>query len=103
MLEVIIDVDLVKALIKSYNPKTKALHKKDMGVLCRLDRETFSKFFDLGGPLMKKIEKEKMNETFKNSKNFYTGTIMRRHVPKSKKEKGEFPKKVGELMQLELF
>lgn len=103
MPEVIIDVDLRKPLIKSYNPKTKAFHRNDMSILCRLDRETFIEVFHLGGPMTKAIKMEKMNETFKSSKNFFIGRVMKRHIPKSKLEKVEMPKKVGDLMPLELF
>ena len=99
----IVDVDLIKALIKSYNPTTKNFYKKDMSILCRLDKETFIEVFDLGGLVKKEIEKEKMNETFKNSKSFFTRRFMKRHIPNSKIEKGEMPKKVGDLMPLELF
>lgn len=103
ILEVIVDIDLMKALIKSQNPTTKGFHRKGMNILCRLDRETFIEAFDLGGPMIRPIEKEKMNETFKSQKSFLTGRVMRRHIPKEKKEKGELPKKVGELMPLNFF
>lgn len=56
MLEVIVDVDLVKALIKAYDPMTHGFHRKDRSVLCTLDKETFIEAFELGGPLTKLIE-----------------------------------------------
>lgn len=103
MPKVIVDVDLIKALIKSYNPTTKSFHRKDMSILFRLDRETFIEVFDLGGPMKKAIEKETMNETLKNYKIFFTGRVMKRHIPNSKLEKGEMPKKVGDLMPPQFF
>ena len=88
MIKEIIDIDLMKALIKSYNPTAKGFHRKDMSILCRLDSETFIECFDLGGPMIKSIEKGKMNETFKSQKRFFTRKVMRRHIPMAKKHKG---------------
>ena len=66
MQKVIVDVDMVKSLIKTYNPMTHGFHAKDRSVLCTLDRETFIEVFDLIEPMTKIIEKEKLDETFKN-------------------------------------
>ena len=74
MLEVIVDVDLVKALMKSYNPTTHGFHRKDMSILCKLDKETFIEVFDLGGEMTRPIEQEKMNTTFKK-KVFLAGRL----------------------------
>lgn len=101
MPEIIVDIDLVKALIKAYNPLTHRFHKKYKSILCTLDRETFIELFDLGGPMTKITEQDKINETFKNQKSFFTSRVMRRHIPKSRKERDEFPKKVGYLMPLD--
>ena len=51
MLEVFVDVDLVKALIKCYNLVNKSFHKKDRKFFLSLDKETFIEAFDLGGPM----------------------------------------------------
>lgn len=71
-----------------------------MSLLWTLDRETFIEVFDLGGPMKNSVELENMNETFKNHNNSLTRRVRWRHVPKSKKEKGELPKKVGDFMPL---
>ena len=52
---------------------------------------------------MRQIEKEKMIETFKSQKSFFSGRVMRRHILKVKKENGKLQKKVGDLMPLEFF
>ena len=76
MVEVIVDVDLVKALIKSYNPITHGFHRKDMSLIYKLDSKTFIIVFYQGGPVTKPIELEKMNGTFNNQRSFFSGKVM---------------------------
>lgn len=66
MPEVFVDVDLVKALIKCYNLVNKSFHRRDGSIFLSLDKETFTKAFDLGGPMSLPIEIEKLNEYHKN-------------------------------------
>ena len=47
--EVFIDVDLVKALIKSYNPITRTFQRHNGSFLCILDRTSFIDAFKLEG------------------------------------------------------
>ena len=47
--KVFIDVDLLKALINSYNPITRAFHRHNGSVLCTLDRTSFIEAFGLMG------------------------------------------------------
>lgn len=103
LLEVFVNVDLIKALIKVYNIVGHAYHKKDRSILCTLDKETCIEFFDLGGPMTHIIKLEKLEETFKNQKSFLISKVTRRHIPRSMKEKGEILKKVGDFMPLEYF
>lgn len=49
--EVFLDIDLMKALFKCYNPATKSFHKKDGTVLCTLDHESFMEAFGLSGAM----------------------------------------------------
>ena len=49
--EVFLDIDLMKALFRCYNPTTKSFHKKDGTVLCTLDRESFMEAFGLSGAM----------------------------------------------------
>ena len=41
------DVDLIKALVKAYNPTTQCFHRKDMSILRRLSKDAFVEAFDL--------------------------------------------------------
>lgn len=74
-----------------------------MNLLCTLDRETLIEVFNLEGSMTKIIDQEKMDENFKTQKCFFTTRVMQRHIPKSKKEKCELLKKVGDFMPLEFF
>ena len=47
MLEVYLDVDLIKALVNAYNPTTRSFHRKDMSILCTLSKDAFVEAFDL--------------------------------------------------------
>jgi hypothetical protein len=96
MPHVFVDVDLMK----EYNSKSKTFHKKDRSILCVLDKETFIKYFDLGGYMSLSIDLDKLNENFSNHKNFYTGRTMLRHIPKSRNEQGDIPKKLGDFVPL---
>lgn len=49
MPNVFVDVDLMKELIRSYNPITKCFHRYDGSILCTLDRNTFIEAFGLEG------------------------------------------------------
>ena len=80
MPEVFVNVDLVKALIKCYNPINKSFHRKDISIFLSLDKETFIEASELGGLMSLPIKIEKLNENFKNHKNFYMGRAMMRHI-----------------------
>ena len=105
MPEIFVDVDLVKTLIKSYNPVSKSFHMKDRSIFLALDKEKFAEAFDLGVPMMLPIDMVKLNENFKNQESFYMGREMTRHILMSRKEKAEILKKkrVEYLMPLEFF
>lgn len=105
MLEVFVDMDLVKELIKCYNPINKSFYRKDKSVLLALDKDIFIETFNLGGPMSLPIDIEELNENFKKHKSFYMGKNLTRHIPKVKKDVGEIPKKrdVDKSMPLDLF
>ena len=69
--------------------------------MCTLDGESFMEVFNIGGAITKIIKYYKINETFKRQKSFFTGKVMQRHIPNSRKEKGDLPKIVGYLMPME--
>ena len=56
--EVYVNVDLVKALIKAYNPATKSFHKHDERILRTLDRTSFIEAFGLKGQMSVLIDVE---------------------------------------------
>ena len=105
MPDVFVDVDLLKELIKSYNPVSMSFNRKDRSIFLALDKETFIEAFDLGGQMLLPIEMDKLKETFKQQKTLYMGRAMTRHIPMSRREKGEIPKhkEVDDLMSLKFF
>lgn len=54
--EVLMDIYLVKALIKSYNPAMKYFHRTDGTILCTLDRASFIEAFGLGGVMSEPVD-----------------------------------------------
>ena len=98
-------VDLVKVLIKCYNPINKSFDRKDRSVFLALDKDTFIEAFDLGGPMSLTIDIEDLSKNFKSHKNFHMGKNMTLHILKVKKEVEEIPKKrdVDEVIPLDFF
>ena len=70
------DVDLIKALVKEYNPTMHAFHRKDMSILYRLSKDAFAEAFDLQGPMSVPINLEKLEAKFKKQRGFYTKHAM---------------------------
>ena len=54
--EVYVNIDVVKSLIKSYNPITKSFHWHDKIILCTLDHSSFIKAFGLEGQMSVPID-----------------------------------------------
>ena len=65
MSKVFMDVDLVKKLIKHYNPLTHSFYRADKSVLCSLDKNSFIEAFGLGGIISTKIDLEDLKKKFK--------------------------------------
>ena len=79
VLEVFVDVDLVKALIKSYNPSIKTFYNEDRSILCCLDKNVVVEAFGLGGTMLKKVDVEYLNKRFKDSTKSFTKETTKRH------------------------
>ena len=75
-----LDVDLMKALIKAYEPATKIFYNEDRSFLCCLDKNAVVEAFGLDGPMSKKVDVEYLNKRFKDSTNSFTKVAMKRHI-----------------------
>ena len=79
--EVFIDVDLLKALINSYNPITRAFHRHNGSVLCTLDRTSFIDAFGLMGQMDVPIDTADLQEKFGRNKTYFVNNVMLPHIP----------------------
>ena len=66
-----LDVDLVKALIASYNLATKSFHRYNGSILCALDRTSLIEAFGLGGQMSVLIGIEDLQGKFERNKHHY--------------------------------
>ena len=73
-------MDLVKVLIKSYNPSTKTFYNEDKSILCRLDENVVVEAFGLEGPMSRKVDVKYLNKIFKDNTNSFTQETMKRHI-----------------------
>ena len=78
--EVFLDVDLVKALVKAYEPATRIFYTTDKSILCCLHKIAVVEAFGLDGPMSKKIDVEYLNKRFKERTNSFTKGAMKRHI-----------------------
>ena len=74
--KVFIDIGLVKALVKSYNPSTKTFYNEDRSIMCYLEKNVVVEAFGLWGPISKKVDVEYLNKRFKDSTNSFTKATM---------------------------
>lgn len=102
-LEVFVDADLVKALIKAYNHVTKAFHKHDGSILCTLDKTSFIEDFGLEGQMSVQIDVDELQVKFKTSKSYYTRKVMIHHILYNLKKVGDIPKEVVDTLPLRKF
>ena len=100
-LEVFIDVDLLKALINSYNPITRAFHRHNGSILCTLDRTSFIEAFELSGQMDVPIDIEDWKARFEKNKTYLVNHAMLTHIPFNVKRVGLLPKKVGDFFTFE--
>ena len=103
VLEVFVDVDLVKALIKAYNLSTRTFYNEDRSILCCLDKNVVIEAFGLGGPMLRKIDVEYLNKRFKESTKSFTKGAMKRNIIKDRLDVGDIPKKLKTTMPMEYF
>ena len=101
--EVFMDVDLVKALVKAYEPTTRTFYNVDRSILCYLDKIAVVEAFGLDGPMSKKIDVEYLNKRFKESTNSFTKGAMKRHIIRDRLEVEDIPKKLTTTMPMEYF
>ena len=102
-LEVFLDVDLVKALVKAYEPAMRTFYNADRSILCCLDKIAVVEAFGLDGPMSKKIYLEYLNKRFKESTNSFTKGAMKRHIIRDRLEVKDIPKKLTTTMPMEYF
>lgn len=94
------DVDLVKALIKSYNLETKSFHKNYGRILCMLDLTSFIEVCGLEGHMSVPLEIDELKGNFERNMNSYTRKTMIQQTPMDLKKVGDYPKKVDKMMAL---
>ena len=97
------DMDLVKPLIKSYNPSTKIFYNEDRNIIFYLDKNAMTEDFGLGGPMSKKVDVEYLNKRFKESTKSFTKEAMKRHIIRDKLDIGDIPKKLTTIVPMEYF
>ena len=100
-LEVFVYMNLVKALIKSYNPATKTFYNEDKSILCYLDKNIVVKAFGLEGPMSKKMDVEYLNKRLKDSTNSFTKVAMKRHIIWDRLDARDIPKKLTTIVPME--
>ena len=99
--EVFIDVDLLKALINSYNPTTRTFHRHNGSILCTLDRNSFIEAFGLMGQMDVPIDTADLQRKFEQNKTYFVSNVMIPHIPFMVKKAGLIPRKVGDFFAFE--
>ena len=79
--EVFIDVDLLKALINSYNSITRTFHRHNGSILCTLDRTSFFEAFGLMGQMDVPIDTADLQRKFEQNKTYFVNNVMLPHIP----------------------
>ena len=102
-LEVFVDVELVKELIKSYNLATKTFYNEDRSILCYLDKNAIVEEFGLEGHVLKKVDIEYLNKRFNNSTNSFTKVAMKIHIIQDRLDASDIPMKLTTTMPMEYF
>lgn len=93
MLEVYVDVDLIKALVNAYNPTTRSFHRKDMRILCTLSKDAIVEAFDLQGPMLVPINLGKLEAAFETERFLYNTCNVATYLEgKSKQDERRIPK-----------
>ena len=97
------DVDLVKALVKAYEPAMRTFYNGDRSILCCLDKIVVVEAFSLDGPMSKKVDVEYLNKRFKESTKSFTKGAMKRHIIQDRLEARDIPKKLTTTVPMEYF
>ena len=79
--KVFLDVDLVKALNKSYNPATKSFHRHKNTILYKLDHASFIKDFGLEGTMSNPSNLVCLQGKFEGNTKAYIGNYILQHIP----------------------
>ena len=95
-LEVVVDVDLLKALISSYNLVTRTFQRHNGSFLCTLDKTSFIEAFGLQGQMDVPIDMEDLQGKFGRNKTYFVNNVMLPHIPYNVKKAGLIRKKVGD-------
>lgn len=101
--EVFIDVDLVKALIKSYNLVTRNFHRHNGSFLCTLVRTSFIDAFKLEGQMDTPIDTDDLQKKFANNKTYFVNNVMMPHIPYNVKKEGKIPRSMADFLPLSRF
>ena len=101
--EVFMDVDLMKALFQCYNLITKSFHRRDVTILCTLDRESFIEAFGLTGAMGQPLDLKDLKRRFEAHPTTFTRNSLLQHIPGEFKRVGDYPKKIKDKMPMDKF
>ena len=101
--EVFLEVDLVKAVVKAYEPAMRTFYNGDRSILCCLDKIAVVGAFSLDGPMSKKIDVEYLNKRFKESTKSFIEGVMKRNIIRDRLEVKDIPKKLTTIVPIEYF
>ena len=93
-------MDLLKALINSYNLVTRTFHRHNGSILCTLDRTSFIEAFGLEGQMDVPIDIEDLQGKFGRNKTHYLNNVMLPHIPYNVKKARQIAKKVEDHLPL---
>ena len=89
--KVFVDVNLVKALINSYNLVTKSFNRHNGSILCTLHRTSFIEAFGLEEQMDVPIDIDDLQGKFGRNKTHYLNNVMLPHIRYNvKKRKGKY-------------
>ena len=97
------DVDLVKALINSYNIATNYFHRHNGSILCIVDKTSFIEAFGLEGQTDVPIDIYDLQGKFERNRSHYENNVMVPDSPCNIKKSKKMPKKVEKHLPLSKF
>ena len=98
--KVFLDVDLVKALISSYNPATKSFHRHNGSILCTINMTSFIEAFGLEGQMDVPIDIDDLQGKFERNRSHYVNNVMLPHISYDIKKAGLLLKKLEKHLHL---